>query len=71
MTTFYFLLVLMTVKGTECEFTLDWLKNVNKNEKFRNAFYLFIFQATLLVIQGHANKRTDPVSLAKSMLTFM
>lgn len=49
----------MTVNGTKCEFTLDWLKNVN--EKFHNAFYLFIFQPMLLVIQGHANKHTDPV----------
>lgn len=71
MNTFYFLLVFMTVKGIKCEFTLDWLKNANKNENFHKAFYLFIFQATLLVIQGHANKCTNPVLLAKSMLTFM
>jgi len=36
--TFYFLLDLMTVKGTKCEFTLDWVKNVHDNEKFHNTF---------------------------------
>lgn len=61
MNTFYFLLVLMTVKGSKCDFTLDWLKNVNENENFHNIFYLFIFHPMLLVIRGHANKHTDPV----------
>lgn len=48
MNTLYFMLVLMTVKGTKCGFTLVWLKNVSKNEKFHNTFYLFIFQTALL-----------------------
>lgn len=29
----YILIVLMTIEGTRSEFTQDWLKNVNENEK--------------------------------------
>lgn len=37
----YILIVLMTIEGSKSEFTLDWLKNVNENEKCNNIFYLF------------------------------
>lgn len=41
MNAFNFLLVLMTVKGTKCEFTVDWLKTGKENKKLHNAFIYF------------------------------
>lgn len=38
MNIFSFSLVLMTVKGSKCEFTLHWLKTGKENKILRNAF---------------------------------
>lgn len=41
MNTFSFLLVLMTIKGSKCAFTLHWLKTDKGNKKLHNAFIYF------------------------------
>lgn len=78
MNTFYFLLVLMTVKGTKCEF--DWLKNVHEMKKSHNAvYYLFSSQccqscramqsnAPILFTQIHADLHVVRVASLISLL---